>query len=361
MPVVPRRVNRRPRLEAIFLVSVGCLVFSFSILNIGSQSQATSYYDALQSFMDPETPPVQNGPYRSFVRWESKRGIDVEGAVIRDSHASQLGVVKNDTAFHQIKKEPGKVSLIHQQGKDLKSVSVIQKPVVINPAENATFSQKKAGISLKNLAMNRSANKTTITVSKPVIKSDQRVAPAVLNEEAKKSKNINKTNEHPNVSLPASNDPAVLELHYPIYFLGEVLVENLIQRGNLLTSNSGCSIATWVYNGNQHTSNECRQHAKSEQVFDRHQLVPENAMQVHQYDSIYVPMNELEHFVNETLPLIQNGFILLTGQASLPEVPIPLHVFDALLSHSRVLKWFLQNLSLYGYDSNHEKVSPSGS
>ena len=153
---------------------------------------------------------------------------------------------------------------------------------------------------------------------------------------------------------------ASLEQHYPDYFSHHVPMENLIRRGNLLTVHSGCSIATWSYNGKRHTNrplNECRQHAKSGAIFAEHRLTPENATLVQPYDSIYVPMVKLEHFVNETLPHIQKDFVLITGQASLPEGPIPLHVYDAVLTNPQVCRWFLQNLSLYAYDPHHPKVS----
>lgn len=114
--------------------------------------------------------------------------------------------------------------------------------------------------------------------------------------------------------------------HYPEYFSKEVPLESLMERGNVLTVHTGCSIATWSYQGKRHLYrplNDCRQHAKNADALRAHVVKPETAPQVEEYDSIYVPIVKLEHFVNETLPHIQNDFVLMSGQNSLPPEPFP--------------------------------------
>jgi hypothetical protein len=156
------------------------------------------------------------------------------------------------------------------------------------------------------------------------------------------------------------SETEMIRQHHPDFFLNHVPLENLIRRGNLLTAHTGCSIATWSYNGKRHVSkplNECRQNARSGEIFRAHIVTPGTASQVKPYDSIYVPMVKLEHFVSETLPHIENDFILMTGQYSVPEeFDIPQRVYDALIGHPRVVRWFLQNLSVYANDPNHPKV-----
>jgi hypothetical protein len=169
-------------------------------------------------------------------------------------------------------------------------------------------------------------------------------------------------NEKSNRDMATSErtETEMIRQHHPDFFLNHVPLENLIRRGNMLTAHTGCSIATWSYNGKRHVSkplNECRQHARSGEAFRAHVVTPETASQVEPYDSIYVPMVKLEHFVDETFPHIENDFILITGQYSVPEgLEIAQRVYDALIEHPRVVRWFLQNLSVYANDPNHPKV-----
>jgi hypothetical protein len=87
-------------------------------------------------------------------------------------------------------------------------------------------------------------------------------------------------------------------------------------------------------------------------------VTPESAILVQKYDSIYVPFVQLEHFVNETLPHIQNEFVLLSGQNSLPPNPVPRRVYDVIIQHSLILKWFLQNLPINAHNPYDPKLAP---
>jgi hypothetical protein len=134
-----------------------------------------------------------------------------------------------------------------------------------------------------------------------------------------------------------------------------------MERGSVLTVHTGCSIATWSYQGKRHIYrplNDCRQHAKNADALRAHVVTPENAPEVEEYDSIYVPIVKLEHFVNETLPHIQNDFVLISGQNSLPPEPISRRVYDVIMEHSRIVHWFLQNLPIHAYDPHHPKLAP---
>jgi hypothetical protein len=149
--------------------------------------------------------------------------------------------------------------------------------------------------------------------------------------------------------------------HYPEYFFNEVPLSSLIERGNVLTVHTGCSIATWSYQGMRHNYrplNDCRQHAKNAEALRAHVVTPESAPLVQKYDSIYVPIVKLEHFVNKTLPYIQNKFVLLSGQNSLPPESIPRRVYDVIIQHSFIVKWFLQNLPIHANDPHAPKLVP---
>jgi hypothetical protein len=152
--------------------------------------------------------------------------------------------------------------------------------------------------------------------------------------------------------------------HYPSYFSEEVPLDKLIARKNLLSVFTGCSIATWSYSGVKDlikhgdllaTFEDCRLH-KGEIALRMHQIAAETASQVQLYDSIYVPIVSLDRFVTNTLPHIQNDFVLMTGQKSLVPV-IPRELYHTIIEHPRVIHWFLQNLSMYAYDAHHPKVN----
>ena len=149
--------------------------------------------------------------------------------------------------------------------------------------------------------------------------------------------------------------------HYPEYFTKEVTLKSLMERGNILTVHTGCLIVIWSYQGKQHVDhplNDCQQHAKNGDALHAHIIMPKTAHQVEEYNSIYVPIVKLEHFVNETLPHIQNDFVLISGQNSLPPEPIPWWVYDIIIEHSQVVWWFLQNLPINAYDPHHPKLAP---
>jgi hypothetical protein len=147
----------------------------------------------------------------------------------------------------------------------------------------------------------------------------------------------------------------------PHYFQHDVPLELLIERGNVLTAHTGCAIATWSYQGKRHKYrplNDCRQHAKSADALKSHQVTAETASQVQAYDTVYVPICKLEHFVNTTLPNITKNFILMSGQNSKPPEPIPREVYNVIMKHPRIVKWFLQNLSMYAVDPHNPKLRP---
>ena len=173
--------------------------------------------------------------------------------------------------------------------------------------------------------------------------------------------NVSNTNQA--LSINATNRSIVADAwKEPHYFEKEVPLESLIKRGNVLTVHTGCSIATWSYQGKRHKYrplNDCRQHAKSADALKAHQVTAETAHQVQAYDTVYVPIVKLEHFVNTTLPNITEDFVLLSGQNSKPEDPIPVNVYNTIINHPRIVKWFLQNLSVYAaLDPHHPKLRP---
>jgi hypothetical protein len=86
-----------------------------------------------------------------------------------------------------------------------------------------------------------------------------------------------------------------------------------------------------------------------------HHLTNDTVSQIQEYDSIYVPIVGLAQFIKEILPYLETDVILVSGQrANVPA--IPKERYDTLIEHPRIVRWFLQNLSVYAYVPQHPKV-----
>eukprot|EP00585_Thalassiosira_rotula_P024104 CAMPEP_0196255916 /NCGR_PEP_ID=MMETSP0913-20130531/55570_1 /TAXON_ID=49265 /ORGANISM="Thalassiosira rotula, Strain GSO102" /LENGTH=474 /DNA_ID=CAMNT_0041543403 /DNA_START=690 /DNA_END=2117 /DNA_ORIENTATION=+ len=72
-------------------------------------------------------------------------------------------------------------------------------------------------------------------------------------------------------------------------------------------------------------------------------------------DTIYVPFSGMQKFVNEVLNDISVNVVIISGQThKLPKLSE--NTLATLLNHPRVLFWFCQNLSIFGYP--HQKIRP---
>jgi hypothetical protein len=146
--------------------------------------------------------------------------------------------------------------------------------------------------------------------------------------------------------------------HHPSYFSDEVSLDELVARKNLLTVYSGCSIATWTYDGiwnPREPFKDCQRQYKDVNAYAKRSITNETMLQIYPYDSIYVPIASLREFVKDILPKLESDIILITGQKSnVP--PIRREVYDKVIDHPKILHWFLQNLSEYAYDARHPKV-----
>ena len=70
--------------------------------------------------------------------------------------------------------------------------------------------------------------------------------------------------------------------------------------------------------------------------------------------SIYVCSDLLNYFIVKILPLINHSFILVSGDSDLcvPKEAILAQLHNALISNSKLLKWFIQNTMI----QNHSKI-----
>lgn len=83
-------------------------------------------------------------------------------------------------------------------------------------------------------------------------------------------------------------------------------------------------------------------------------VTDDNVSQLQPYDSIYVTIEALGHFIDSILPLIETDFVLLTGQSSNVS-QITKDGYNSLIEHPHIVRWFLQNLSVYAYDAQHHQ------
>jgi len=116
--------------------------------------------------------------------------------------------------------------------------------------------------------------------------------------------------------------------------------------GGFLTTHTGCRICKWVYSQEKYSYKECKDQSPDHEL--RQQHLQEN-------DTIYVPFSGMQKFVNKVLNDISVNVVIISGQThKLPKLSE--NTLATLLNHPRVLFWFCQNLSIFGYP--HQKIRP---
>jgi hypothetical protein len=123
--------------------------------------------------------------------------------------------------------------------------------------------------------------------------------------------------------------------------------------GGILTVQSGCRMSKWVF---QDDMWGCNSHTLLPRP-DIRQLL-HNASQLEEYDTVYVPLTQVDRFVNEILTNLTANVVVISGDEH--DVWPPSNTAIYLLStHPRVLKWFCQNLPKYGgANPFHPKIAP---
>jgi len=119
--------------------------------------------------------------------------------------------------------------------------------------------------------------------------------------------------------------------------------------GGILTVQSGCRMSRWIFHGR-----ECKWSSPQPQISQYLQ----NGSQLKENDTIYVPFTEVEQFVNDILDDVSTTIVVISGDWQ-NVGPISNTTIGKLLNHSRVLKWFCQNLPKYGgVNPYHPKIAP---
>jgi len=122
--------------------------------------------------------------------------------------------------------------------------------------------------------------------------------------------------------------------------------------GAFLTTHSGCRVTKWIYDAvDTQTSSECNRS-------DIRQLTHKNIPLIEDYDTIYVPFNKQDDFVDMVLDYLDVKVILISGQWQNVQRASD-NAIQRILSSDNVVHWFCQNLKKYaGDDPHHKKISP---
>ncbi len=179
----------------------------------------------------------------------------------------------------------------------------------------------------------------------------------------------------PKLSSAADGAPAekmenATNIHFPNYFTSQIPLESLIERDNLLSVFSGCSIAAWTYTGVTFHKAKVRFYDDCKCYNDEHNMTGRDVSShtavslLKSSDTLYVELKKISHFVIYTLPKITVDVVLISGQNHLvPQKPQKLDYvwsqddFDAIVNNPYITHWFMMNMDVYAQDPDHVKVS----
>jgi hypothetical protein len=118
---------------------------------------------------------------------------------------------------------------------------------------------------------------------------------------------------------------------------------NLARGANLMTSISGCHIASWIYMvGNKKRNQDCGDsRSNPTQALD---LRSDSFPQIEAYDTIYVHLRMVKDFVTNFLPLLNVPVILLSGSYdNTLNSRVPYSIVEKIVESPRIEYWFCQN------------------
>lgn len=154
---------------------------------------------------------------------------------------------------------------------------------------------------------------------------------------------------------------SVTHAYHPTTIREEISLNVLTQRGNLHHAFSGLKFAVWYYPFPFQKNTRKNDHAIAKAPQNR---MLRNATSVQPYDTVYVTFSNLPHFANNMLSLIDRPFVLITNQMQNvldPKLKTgrlnPL-VFEQIVNHSCMARWFMANIYTYATYPLHPKLSP---
>ena len=156
--------------------------------------------------------------------------------------------------------------------------------------------------------------------------------------------------------------------------------EDLRRKAGLFTTHSYCRMTRWLWTedysrGRRREQRRKRRNTPDTKVVDKEccdkiqmpiwgrmlhnsteQL--EKAEQLRNRDTVFVPISAIETFVERILPNLTASIVVISGQTRLVP-PANETAIQCLVRNPKVIRWFCQNLSVYGgSDPRHPKISP---
>jgi hypothetical protein len=134
----------------------------------------------------------------------------------------------------------------------------------------------------------------------------------------------------------------VSSLGSPRFF--DNITNNLARGANLMTSISGCHIASWVYLvGNERLHRDCKGWRTDPQV--RINMKEGSLPNIQPYDTIYVHSSMLTDFIDALLPRLKVPVVLLSGSYDNTRSNLMHRIkVQSLLDHPMIEHWFCQNI-----------------
>jgi hypothetical protein len=157
--------------------------------------------------------------------------------------------------------------------------------------------------------------------------------------------------------------------HWPNNFSDPFNLTNSIKRKNLFTTLGGCRVSRWVYPhpiDNMNKSLEInrkgifelkkkeREYVGMEDcIYEPVEKWLNSPSQFNPFDTVYVPLNKLSHFINYTLPKITTKIVVISGLCHYYHAAEYNDFTERLLSNQYIVHWFVTNVPIQAPNHTH--------
>lgn len=142
--------------------------------------------------------------------------------------------------------------------------------------------------------------------------------------------------------------------------------EGVRRKAGIFTTHSYCRMTRWLWTegrknipGTKLVDFECFEKLqKPERLLHNSTEQLQDATQLRNWDTVFVPHSAIETFVERILPNLTASIVVISGQTR-QAPPANEKAIQNLLHHPKIIRWFCQNLSIYGGSNpRHSKISP---
>ena len=123
------------------------------------------------------------------------------------------------------------------------------------------------------------------------------------------------------------------------------MAKYLMRGPNFIMTNTGCMVSSYVWNTVPRMFADCTKRSST-------QILEGNIRNIQDNDTVYIPIQGLEHFATKKIDLINASFVLITGSFHFPpsganKLLLPRNTTLRLLNSHKILKWFCHNPEVY--------------